>query len=97
MEQSAVKGAARKVVEAARDDLVTLSRQIHDNPELCFEETYASERVAETLAAGGFAVETGAYELPTAFEARAGSGPLSIVICAEYDALPGSATPVATT
>ncbi|HEY5252733.1 MAG TPA: M20 family metallopeptidase [Acidimicrobiales bacterium] len=89
MEQSAVKGAARKVVEAAQDELVTLSRQIHDRPELCFEETYASERVAETLAAGGFAVETGAYDLPTAFEARAGSGPLSIVICAEYDALPG--------
>jgi amidohydrolase len=89
VEQSAVKGAARTAVEAARDDLVTLSRQIHDNPELCFEETYASERAAETLAAGGFAVETGAYELPTAFEAKAGSGPLSIVICAEYDALPG--------
>ena len=67
----------------------TLSEQIHDHPELCFEETYAAERVAETLAAGGFAVETGAYELPTAFEAKAGSGPLSIVICAEYDALPG--------
>jgi amidohydrolase len=89
VEQSAVKDAARKVVEGARDELVILSRQIHDNPELCFEETYASERVAESLAAGGFAVETGAYELPTAFEAKAGSGPLSIVICAEYDALPG--------
>ncbi len=89
MEQSAVKGAARTVVEGARDDLVNLSREIHDNPELCFEETYAAETLADRLAAGGFAVETGAYELPTAFEARAGSGPLSIVICAEYDALPG--------
>jgi amidohydrolase len=34
-------------------------------------------------------VTVGAYDLPTAFEAKAGSGPLSIVICAEYDALPG--------
>ena len=33
-----------QVVEGARDRLVTLSRQIHDNPELCFEETYAAPR-----------------------------------------------------
>ncbi len=83
------KRATRKVVESARADLVTLSRRIHDRPELCFEETFASERVAEALAEGGFSVEAGAYEIPTALEARAGSGPLSIVICAEYDALPG--------
>jgi amidohydrolase len=31
----------------------------------------------------------GICQLPTAFEARAGSGPLHVVICAEYDALPG--------
>ncbi|HXQ75628.1 MAG TPA: M20 family metallopeptidase [Acidimicrobiales bacterium] len=85
----AAKSATSAVVESARPDLVNLSRQIHDRPELCFEEAFASERVAEALAAGGFSVETGAYRIPTALEARAGSGPLSIVICAEYDALPG--------
>ena len=37
----------------------------------------------------GFDVERGAYGLATAVRARVGSGPLSIVICAEYDALPG--------
>ena len=37
----------------------------------------------------GFDVERGAYDLPTAVRGRVGSGPLSIVICAEYDALPG--------
>jgi ferredoxin-NADP reductase len=31
----------------------------------------------------------GVCDLPTAFLARAGSGPLHIGICAEYDALPG--------
>ena len=31
---------------------------------------------------------SGVGELPTAFVARAGSGPLHITICAEYDALP---------
>jgi amidohydrolase len=82
------KSEARRSVESARADLVALSRRIHEKPELCFEETAAAETVADTLAAGGFAVTTGAYDLATAVEARAGSGPLSIVICAEYDALP---------
>jgi amidohydrolase len=89
MEESPLKGAARQLVEGARSDLVTLSREIHDRPELCFEETYAAGLLAGALTDGGFAVTVGAYDLPTAFEAKAGSGPLSIVICAEYDALPG--------
>src|SRR4051794_5990858 len=41
------------------------------------------------LADRGFAVDTGICDLPTAFVARAGSGPLHVAICAEYDALPG--------
>ena len=61
------------------DDLVDALRRIHAHPELCFEETVRRRAVAETLGAGGFAVETGVYDLPTAFEATAGSGPLSIV------------------
>jgi amidohydrolase len=89
MEESPLKGAARQLVDAARSDLVTLSREIHDRPELCFEETYAAGLLAGALADGGFSVTEGAYDLPTALEAKAGSGPLSIVICAEYDALPG--------
>jgi amidohydrolase len=89
IELSPAKTAARRVVDAATSDLVALSRHIHDHPELCFEERVSSAAVAETLAAGGFDVTTGAYDMETAVEARAGSGPLSIVICAEYDALPG--------
>ena len=33
--------------------------------------------------------EPGSYGLDTAVEALHGSGPLTVVICAEYDALPG--------
>ncbi len=40
------------------------------------------------LTDAGFDVERGAYGLATAVRAQVGSGPLSIVICAEYDALP---------
>jgi amidohydrolase len=40
------------------------------------------------LDGAGFAVERGICDLPTAFSARAGSGPLHVTICAEYDCLP---------
>ena len=82
------KAAARRVVDERRSALVALSRAVHDEPELCFEEVRAAERLSDALDESGFAVARGAYDLPTAFEARAGTGPLSIVICAEYDALP---------
>ena len=83
------KAAARERLEAQRATLVALSHRIHAHPELGYEETRASGWLAETLRAGGMAVETGVCDLPTAFSARAGSGPLQLVICAEYDALPG--------
>ena len=41
------------------------------------------------MADAGFTVEIGVCGIPTAFAARAGSGPLHIAICAEYDSLPG--------
>jgi len=82
------KDQAQKTITRASGLLIELSRQIHDNPELGFEEERASAWCAEALAEAGFAVETGVCELPTAFTASAGSGPLIIGICAEYDALP---------
>jgi amidohydrolase len=84
----AAKRAARQATEAHQPALVALSRAIHDDPELCFEEVHAAQRVGDLLEEAGFDVERAAYDLPTALAARVGSGPLSIVICAEYDALP---------
>ena len=83
------KEAARERVEQARDELVALSRRIHANPELGFQEERACAWLCELLEGGGLEVERGVGELPTAFAARAGSGPLHVVVCAEYDALPG--------
>jgi amidohydrolase len=83
------KSAARERFDAARDGLVALSHRIHAHPELGFEEEQASSWLCEALADSGFAVERGICELPTAFRASAGSGPLHIGICAEYDCLPG--------
>jgi amidohydrolase len=83
------KGAAGERLEAARETLVALSHRIHGHPELAFEEERSAAWVAEALDAGGFRVTRGICDLPTAFVARAGSGPLHIALCAEYDALPG--------
>jgi amidohydrolase len=83
------KEAARGRVEQARDELVALSHRIHANPELGFEEEQACTWLCELLDGAGLDVERGVGDLPTAFAARAGSGPLHVVVCAEYDALPG--------
>src|SRR5207249_7425901 len=83
------KAGARERLEAARDELVALSHRIHAHPELGFEEERASGWLAEMLDAAGFKVSRGICELPTAFVAEAGSGPLCVALCAEYDCLPG--------
>ncbi len=83
-----IKSAARETVEAQRDPLLALSHRIHAHPELAFQEEQACGWLCEMLSEAGFAVERGICNLPTAFIARAGSGPLHVAICAEYDALP---------
>jgi amidohydrolase len=83
------KAAARERFESARAGLVELSHRIHAHPELGFEEESACSWLCQSLAEAGFTVEKGIGGLPTAFRARAGSGPLHIAICAEYDCLPG--------
>ncbi len=85
---TAIKEAARSEIDAGRERLVKLSHRIHANPELAFEEERAAAWVAGALDTGGMSVETGICDLPTAFVATAGTGPLHIAICAEYDALP---------
>jgi amidohydrolase len=83
------KAGARERLESARSSLLDLSHRIHAKPELGFEEEHASAWLCEALDQAGFRVEKGVAGLPTAFVARAGHGPLSIGICAEYDCLPG--------
>ncbi len=83
------KAGARERFDAIRDSLIDLSHRIHADPELGFEEEHACAWLLESLSDAGFTVERGICDLPTAFVARAGSGPLHIAICAEYDCLPG--------
>ncbi len=86
---TSIKQAARSEIDGAADALVELSHRIWDHPELAFEEERTSAWTAEMLSDAGFSVETGVADLPTAFVAEAGSGPLVVGVCAELDALPG--------
>jgi amidohydrolase len=88
MTTATARSAARAAVEGASGTLVDLSHRIHDHPELGFEEERASAWVGEALADAGFSVESAACDIPTALIATAGTGPLCVAICAEYDALP---------
>lgn len=83
-----MRDAARERLEGERAALEALSHRIHAHPELAYEEEHAAAWLCEYLAGAGFAVEAGICEIPTAFAARIGSGPLHVTFCAEYDALP---------
>lgn len=83
------KAAAQERLDSVRDKLVELSHSIHGNPELGFKEEKACAWLCDLLEAEGFAVERCVYDIPTAFVATAGRGPLHLAICAEYDCLPG--------
>ena len=87
-ESGQAKDVATAAIDAGLPDLLRLSHAIHAQPELSFEEFRSSVLAAEALEQGGFAVTMGTADLPTAFTAEVGSGPLVLAICAEYDALP---------
>ncbi len=79
---------ARAALEAAHPGLVELSHRIYENPELGYEEVQAAEWLTDVLETAGFDVRRGFGDMPTAFVASTGPGPLHVAICAEYDALP---------
>ena len=83
------KAGAQEQINAIQAELLKLSHRIHAHPELGFEEERACTWLAESLTDAGFSVETGVFDLPTSFVAKAGNGPLHLAICAEYDCLPG--------
>ena len=75
-------------IDRRSSDLVALSRRIHGNPELRFEEERAAAWLADFLESVGFAVERGAYGLATAFSAEKGTARPRVALLCEYDALP---------
>jgi len=82
------KACAR--VDEIADQLIAVSREIYDHPELKFEEFRASKLLAEKLQEEGFTVELGVADLETAIQAdhpAVSEGP-TVAVISEYDALP---------
>jgi amidohydrolase len=88
MEKTTAKSGAQEKLRAVQGKILALSHRIHAHPELGFEEEKACGWLVDELNEAGFEVKRGICDLPTAFVAKAGSGPLHIAICAEYDSLP---------
>ncbi|MFJ3792611.1 M20 family metallopeptidase [Kitasatospora sp. NPDC090091] len=89
LERAGLKAAVRERVHAHRDELLALSRRLHAHPETAFEEHRAAAWCAGLLRDHGYAVTAPAHGLPTAFTATIGSGPVTVALVCEYDALPG--------
>lgn len=87
---TSLKESIAQTVDRLGDALETLSRKIHDNPELGYEEVKACGWLSEFLGQHGFAVEKGVGGVDTAFRATidTGAGPTIAILC-EYDCLPG--------
>jgi amidohydrolase len=79
-----------QAIDEAASQLLEISHQIHDHPELGYQEKFASSLLATTLEKFGFRVEKNYVGIETAFCARKGNGKSPrVAFLAEYDALPG--------
>jgi amidohydrolase len=86
---ASAKARVHDAVDGAAPELIRISREIHANPELAFEEHHAHAQLVPFVKAHGFDVQEHAFGMTTAFRGEWGRGPTTIAICAEYDALPG--------
>ncbi len=82
---------SNSTIETSRRELFDLSLDVHEHPELNYQEYYSSNALASFLEKHEFAVERGIGGVETAFRATipggAGDGP-TVAVLAEYDALP---------
>ena len=78
-------------IEASKQGLFELSKDVHAHPELNYEEFYSADALAGFLEKQDLTVERGIGGVETAFRAiipgGGGEGP-TIAVLAEYDALP---------
>jgi amidohydrolase len=83
-----LKTAVADEIDARSQQLGELSRKIHANPEVAFQEVKAAAWLSGYLEENGFSVARDICRLPTAFRGNYGKGKPVIAIMAEYDALP---------
>jgi amidohydrolase len=87
-DRDALKQRVCASIDARADVLLDVSHRIHAEPELGFAEYHAHELLTNVLAGAGLDTTPGAFDLPTAFRASAGSGGATVAVFCEYDALP---------
>jgi aminobenzoyl-glutamate utilization protein B len=73
-----------------------IAQKIWENPQVAYEETYASELQMGILKEAGFTIKSNIGGVQTAFIAEHGSGKPVIGILGEFDALPGLSQTVST-
>jgi hypothetical protein len=75
-------------VEAHREEMVALRRDLHHHPELAYSERRTSDLVAQSLSAWGYQVSRGLGGTGVVGTLVLGDGPRRIGIRADMDALP---------
>ena len=88
MPTATAESSVEDAVARRRGDLLELSHSIHAEPELAFAEHRSAAKTRALVAERGFEITDAPAGLTTAFRASFGSGPLTVGVCAEYDALP---------
>ena len=89
MDATQYKQAILQTLDAIGSEVTACADAIHGYAELSGEEHRSAAALEELLEHHGFAVERGLKDLPTAFRAVYGSGPVRIGFMCEYDALAG--------
>jgi len=77
-----------RAIDSYRDKVVALSHEIHERPELRFQEHFAAGLLSKAATELGLEVEREVGGLKTAFRAEFGAKGPAVAILAEYDALP---------
>ncbi|WP_312421530.1 M20 family metallopeptidase [Anaerospora hongkongensis] len=75
-------------IDKIKDELLTISHYLCNNPEVGFQEYKAAQALTDSLRNANFKVESGVCCLETAFIGSYGQGMPTIAFVAEYDALP---------
>lgn len=89
VDAAALRDAAAERVRAHRDLILGVSRALHADPEVAWQEHRSVQTLQKALTGTGLAVSVGVAGLPTAFVGTVGSGPRVVAVVAEYDALAG--------
>lgn len=85
-----LRGPVAEAAAGLAEELVRLSHDLAEHPEVAFEEHRSAEALASAVEQHGLPVQRGAHGLETALRAEAGpAGGPTIAILSEYDALPG--------